>query len=179
MPCRRRDLNPYALAGTCPSSPPEPSAQQHRVTYCLVRVLDTSTQFDPDRPSPCRCLVTMERLARSAYHVGCPRVWAEPHTEGAGRVRQQVVSTRAAPSLARGTRIKQISVQWIDDTARTCHWKLPVQPVGQPRRPPLRALSLRYSHVQLNRVRATPILSGIRFVQEHNEPSTCATGPER
>jgi hypothetical protein len=35
-------------------------------------------------------LVTMERPARYAYHVGCPRVWAEPHTEGAGRVHQEV-----------------------------------------------------------------------------------------
>jgi hypothetical protein len=57
-------------------------------------VATTSVSGVPSRSSSSRrgygLVVTMERPARFAYHVGCPRVWAEAHTEGAGRVQQEV-----------------------------------------------------------------------------------------
>jgi hypothetical protein len=58
----RGDLNPYALAGTSPSSCPDPSTQWHQIECCLVSGLAPATRYAPARPRPCGCLVAIIML---------------------------------------------------------------------------------------------------------------------
>ncbi len=61
--------------------PPRPRADRRAglKTGIVTRIAPTARR----EPSLCyrggALLVTIERPARYAYHVGCPRVWAEPH----------------------------------------------------------------------------------------------------